>query len=120
MNLTDSDRELYGQLVDAEYAMPAPQRMTARWVMSKEWADRIGAMKLSGQMPMMWVYLPDKVLFGKPVKIADDGVEPHLEAEPQRGGVLVEPGQEVVYIKCDDPACPKHTPGLHPAHLERP
>jgi hypothetical protein len=123
MNLTDSDWELYEQLVHALYAMPPRERRTAHWAMSQEWAGRIAAMELPGLsgtvMPAVWAHMPDRVLLSKPVKVAEDAGEPHMEAEPQRDGVLAELDQEVVYIKCDDPACPKHKPGLHHAHLQR-
>ena len=77
MNLTDSDDDLYKQLVDTEYAMHPRERQTAYWVMNKDWRDRLKAMRHGASGPL-------QVLLGKRVKITEDGGEPHLVAEPQR------------------------------------
>lgn len=83
VKLTDSDKDLYRQLVDALYVMPPRERQTAHWVMGQEWVRRIDAMRLAGIDPMpSWAWMPDKVLLGKHVKVTDDGGEPHMEAEP--------------------------------------
>lgn len=122
MKLTDSDEELCRQLIDVLYGMAPRHRVTAHWVMSPAWERRIDEIRTAGiSPPPSWALLdgePRKVLYGKPVTITEDGGAPHMEAEPERHGVLVEPGQDVVYIKCNDPDCPKHKPGLHHAHLE--
>jgi hypothetical protein len=120
MNLTDSDEELYKQLVDTLYAMLPRDRATATWIMNIDWAERIAAMRLPATDPVpAWASRPDRMLLGKPAKITEDGGEPHLEAEPQRAYIPAEPGQDVIYIKCTDPECPKDKPGYHHAHLER-
>lgn len=120
MNLADSDQQIHDQLIDALYAMPAPQRMTARWVMNDDWARRIDAIRLAGIAPVpSWAHRPDKELLGRPVQVTDDGGEPHMEARPGRDGTVVEWGQDVAYRKCCDPHCPARKPGSHHAHRVR-
>jgi len=84
MNLTDSDQDLYKQLLETLHSMHPRDRVTAHWVMSKEWADRIAAIRLphTADPSPVWAYLPDRVLFGYPAEVTDDGGEPHLEARP--------------------------------------
>ncbi len=76
--------KLHPFLVDALYAVPARDRMHARWVMDLEWwkKARREACEYNPKLDRdesKWIPSVRDELLGKPVRVTEDGGVPHLE-----------------------------------------
>jgi hypothetical protein len=71
MNLIDSDQDVRRQIYDAYDAMRPADRKRARWVMPREWLERIKA--LDPDAPS-W----PRILIGIPITVTPHATEPYL------------------------------------------
>lgn len=74
--------DLYDYLVEALYAVPAPERRRSHWVMNREWELEVRTLAefldVSPRAPSMAADAPD-LLLGLPYEVREDGGVPHLE-----------------------------------------
>ena len=78
------DAEFRTYLIDALYAVPAPERLGSHWVMNAEWLTELrGLLGPDGRPlwePSASLSGPD-ILLGLPIEVREDGGAPHLEGK---------------------------------------